>query len=288
MRNAMRTIGLVALLAVTARGDDWPHMGRDDGRTRAPAEAIISPVLLDSVATGAETVASPVVADGFLVAAALGGTIRAYRESDLALLWTVTLASPVIGTPAIDRGRLYVPCTDGRLYVRRLADGASLGTVATGGADQSSPVVSGSRLFLASGFPNISLLAIDTAGPAIAWSAPLDQVTNSSPAIAPGRVLIASNSGRLYAMDSVMGSEIWNYLSGGTVGPSAPLVEGGSVYLLAGTTLHKVALATGAGDGSLTLTDPAQLWKLLVAILVIVGLFGTADFHELRAAAGRP
>ncbi len=256
MRNLVAASWLAALLALPARGDDWTHLGRDDGRTRAPSEALAgSLAALPVLSTGSSSAASPVAADGILVTAGLDGRVRAFREADRALLWTAVLGGPVIATPLADRGRLYVPCTDGRLSALRLADGALLWTLDTNGADQSSPVLSGGRLYLGSGFPNAALLAVDPAAGTLAWSAPLDQVTSSSPAVAAGRVFIGANSGRLFAFDAGTGALAWTCSAGGTVGTASPLAEGGAVYLVSDAAFHRVE--PGAESWSLALSDPA-------------------------------
>src|SRR6185503_2738537 len=100
---------------------------------------LVAPALHGSLATGSESVASPVAADGILVTAGLDGTVHAYREDDRSVLWDASVGGPILGTPLIDHGRVYVPSTYGAMTVLRLADGGTLSTVSTGSADQSSP-----------------------------------------------------------------------------------------------------------------------------------------------------
>jgi len=259
MTRLLRSVVILALAAVTARGDDWPHGGRDDGRTRAPSETIVAPALLGSgVATGSGAVASPVAADGYIVVAGLDGRVRAYRESDRLLLWTAGSGSALIGTPLVDHGRVYVPTTDGMLQILRLETGASLGSVDTGSADRSSPVLRSGRVYMGSGFPNTSLLAINPVTKTIAWSAPLDQVTESSPAFGGGKVLIPTNNGTLAAFDEVTGAPIWTTAVGGNPHAAAPLILGTSAFLLSGATISRIALdqVDWGSNGSVTLIDP--------------------------------
>jgi outer membrane protein assembly factor BamB len=255
--NTARSVLILALLAVSARGDDWTHLGRDDGRTRAPVETIGSPGLLGVTATGSETIASPVASDGFLITCGLDGAVRAYREDNRALLWTVPTGAPIISTPLISHGRVFVPSTDGTLRILKLADGASLGSVDTGGSDYSSPVMSGNLLLLGSGFPNTSLIGVDSLLKTVAWSATLDQVTQSSPATSGGKVVIATNNGTLSAFDAASGASVWNSVVGGAAGASSPLILATSVYLLVDGTLTRMDLDTGNATGSLTMTDAA-------------------------------
>jgi hypothetical protein len=253
--KTLRIVLALALLAVTARGDDWTHLGRDDGRSRAPTETIAAPGLLASVSTGSPTIASPVASDGYLIVGSLDGLVRAYRESDLLLLWTVPTGSPIVATPLVDHGRVYVSCLDGTVRVLRLADGGSLGSVATGGSGHSSPVLSGGLLFLGTAFPNPSMAAIDPASKAVTWSAALDQVTYSSPAIGGGKAILPTNNGTLAAFDSTTGAPVWSASVGGDPGGSSPLILGSSVFVLIEGILIRLNLDTGIPDATLTLTD---------------------------------
>lgn len=255
--NVLRSVLILALLAVTARGDDWSSLGRDAQRLREPSESIANPAILSVVATGADAIASPVAADGFLVLAGIDGTVRAFRESDQAPLWTRPTGASCLATPLVDRGRVFVPGTDGTLRLLRLADGAVLGSVATGGSGHSSPVLSGGRLYLASTFPNPSLLAVDPAQGAVAWTAALDQVTHASPAVGSGLVVVPTNSGTVSAFDAATGAPAWSTVVGGSPGSSSPLILGASVYLLTDAMLIRLDLATGAVTGSIALSDAA-------------------------------
>lgn len=254
--KTLRTIGALALLAVTARGDDWSHSGLDDARTRAPSETIDAPVLFASAASGSDTVASPVVADGFVVVAGLDGMIRAYREDDLTPVWAVSRTAAVIGTPQIERGRVYVPSADGVLRILRLADGADLGSIPTGGSGHSSPLLSGGRVFIGAGFPSNTLMAVGVGAGVASWSAPLSQVVDSSPALASGRVLIAGNSGLLEAFDAVSGASLWSVDLGADVGNASPLLTGGFAYLDVDGSVVKVDLSNGSLPATLPLGDP--------------------------------
>jgi outer membrane protein assembly factor BamB len=150
MMKICRIVGLAAALcALPARGDDWSGLGRDDARSRAASELIVSPAALGApVATGSDSVASPAAADGYLVTAGLNGIVRAFRESDRSLVWSRTLGGAIFAAPLIDRGRVYVSSSK-RDDVGAPAGGRrTLWTSSTGSADQSSPVISGGKLFL--------------------------------------------------------------------------------------------------------------------------------------------
>ncbi len=262
--KTLRSVLILALLALTARGDDWSHLGRDDGRTRLPVETLANPTVLASLASGSGSIASPVAADGYIVLSGLDGMVRAYRESDRALLWSHATGSSVIGTPLLDQGRVYVSCLDGTLRVLRLADGGLLGSVAVGGSSHSSPLLSGGRIFVGSAFPNPALQAIDPATLSVAWSSALDQVSHSSPAVGGGKVVIPSNNGTVTAFDAATGAEVWSTAMGGTPGGATPLILGGSVFLVIDGTLVRFDLGTGVADALVSLADAAPADTLSV------------------------
>jgi outer membrane protein assembly factor BamB len=261
MRTSLYLAALAALLlALPARGDDWAGLGLDDARTRAATETLVSPVFLASLATGSESAASPVAADGILVTAGLDGTVHAYRESDRAILWDASVGGTILGTPLIDHGRVYVPSTYGAMTVLRLADGGTLWSASTGSADQSSPVLSGSRLFLGRGFPQAALTAMDPSSGAVLWNTTLEQVAYSSPAIVGSNVVVGCNSGRYYALDAASGALAWSFLTPNSVGFASPLLDGTSLYLPSGPVLQRVdvdPLQWGSSNWSVTCVDPA-------------------------------
>lgn len=256
--KTLRSLGLLALLAVTARGDDWSHLGRDDARTREAAETIANPSLQGSLATGADTLASPVASDGILVLAAVDGTVRAYRESDRAPLWSVATGASVIATPLAAQGRLYVPGLDGVVRVLRLETGAPLGSVAAGGSGHSSPLLSGGHLYIGAAFPNAALISIDPVAKTVEWTAALDQVSHSSPAVGGGRIVLPTENGTLSAFDAA-GAPVWSSNIGASAGASAPLLLGGSVFVAAGETLTRADLASGTVNAAVALTDAAPV-----------------------------
>lgn len=259
-----RIVLILALLAMTARGDDWSHLGRDDGRSRLPTESIANPAPLAALTTGIESIASPVAADGFLVLAGLDGSVRAYRESDRALLWTVATGSPLFATPLLDQGRVIILGDDGTLRFLRLADGVSLGSVTVGGSTHASPLLVAGRIFTGSAFPNPALAAVDSATKSVAWMSSLDQVSHSSPAVGAGKVVLPTNNGTVAASDAATGSPVWSTAVGGSPGGSTAMIVGTSVFVFIDGGVYRLDLDTGAVNGSVVLSDAAPADTLSV------------------------
>jgi outer membrane protein assembly factor BamB len=260
MRKASQIVGLaLALLALPARGDDWTGLSRDDARSRAATEGLgaLSPLGVP-LATGSSSAASPVTADGFLVTAGLDGRVRAFREDDRSLLWSIKLNGPIIATPAIDKGRVYVSSSGGAMSVLRLADGAVIWSTSSGSADQSSPQIQGTTLYQGKGFPQASVAALDVTSTSVLWNTPVEQVTYSSPALANGLVIVGCNSGRYYALNAVTGAVAWTFQTADPVGTASALalISANAVYLPSGPTLHCVDL-NGVDQWSATCVDPS-------------------------------
>ncbi|XHH09006.1 MAG: PQQ-binding-like beta-propeller repeat protein [Candidatus Bathyarchaeia archaeon] len=79
------------------------------------------------------------------------------------------------------------------------------------------------------------------------WITHLNEITTSSPAIVNGILYIGTGNGTIYALDTVDGSIIWEYTTGGAV-KSSPAVVAGVVYVASD---DQYLYALDATDGSL-------------------------------------
>src|SRR5205814_1269380 len=118
---------VAAALAITvpARADDWPTPGLDAAHSRLTVErsgAAFGDGRWSFARAGAGALASPVVADGYVVSALFDGTVRALAADTGKVAWQVMLGSQVEGTPAIASGRVFVPTLDGKVLALGLAD----------------------------------------------------------------------------------------------------------------------------------------------------------------------
>lgn len=257
-----RSTRLVALVlaagtlsaARTALADDWATLGLDGGRTRLAAErsgASFSGGHWTYAPAGrGRVLSSPVVADGFAITADLDGNVTALRPDTGAVVWRVSAGSVVQGTPAVARGRVYVPTLGNKLVALSLADGRSLWTADVGGMAVSSPAVVGSDLILSAGFPQRRLVRVDGATGAIVWQSPpvMDQLSNSSPAVSGGLVVVGSNGGHVFGFDAATGAPRWDFQADGVVNLASPLIAGGRVYLAGGDdSRHVYALDAASG-----------------------------------------
>jgi outer membrane protein assembly factor BamB len=244
----------VVLAATAARAEDWPTPGLDAAHARLSSERsgahFTGGRWTASFASGARVLASPVVSDGYVVAASLEGAVRALRAEDGELAWETPLGVAVQGSPAVARGRVFVPTVGNSVVALRLADGARLWTRDVGGMTLSSPAPISGDLILAAGFPQRHLVRLSGATGEVVWTSPpvMEQFSNTSPAVGGGLVVVGANGGHYYAFDAATGAARWDHVADGIVHLAAPLIAGGRVYMAGGgksDRVHAVHAATG-------------------------------------------
>jgi outer membrane protein assembly factor BamB len=243
------------LTAAPAWAADWGTPGFDGAHARLTSErsgALFTNGRWSAGPVGSTKVlASPVVADGFVVTADVDGIVRARHADTGALAWQVTLKMAVHGTPAVLKGRVYVPTLENKLVALRLLDGTPLWSQPLDGMVMSSPVAIDGDIVLAAGFPQRHVERLSSETGKQIWRSPpvIDQFSNTSPAVGGGLVVVGSAGGRYYALDALTGLLKWEYIADGTVNLAAPLIVGTHVYMAGGgpsSMVHAVDLATGA------------------------------------------
>jgi hypothetical protein len=263
---AAATIGAALLTAAAARGEDWPTPGLDAAHARLSTERsgarFADGRWTASFAGGAAMLASPLVADGYVVTVDLEGAVRALRADDGTTAWQTSVGATVQGTPAVARGRVFVPTVGNKVIALRLADGSPLWTRDVGGMTLSSPTPVNGDLIIAAGFPQRNVLRLSGATGEIVWQSPsvLEQFSNTSPAVGAGLVVVGVNGGHYYAFDVATGAARWDYVADGIVHLAAPLIAGGRVYMAGGGAsdhVHAVDAATGAAVAGWPITLPA-------------------------------
>ncbi len=259
MRSATRSyfvaglLAAVGLSAAPARAHDWGTPGLDATHARLSDErsgALFADRRWTSAGAGARMLASPVVADGFVVTSDLGGSVKAMREDDGQVVWQTSVGSSVQGTPALIRGRVYVPTLGNNVTALHLADGTVAWTRDVGGMTLSSPTPIDDDIVVAVGFPQRHIARLSGLTGELIWQSPpvMAQFGNTSPAVAAGVVVVGSNGGKYYGFDAVTGLLRWDYAGDGIVHLAAPLLAAGRVYMAGGGDsgrVHAVDLATG-------------------------------------------
>ena len=115
----------------------------------------------------------------------------------------------------------------------------------------SSPAIVGADVILSAGFPQRHVVRIDGLTGAVMWQSPpvMGELSNSSPAVAGGLVVVGSNGGHFYAFDAATGAPRWDYQADGVVALASALIAGGRVYIAGGDDsdhVHAIDASTGA------------------------------------------
>jgi outer membrane protein assembly factor BamB len=183
-----------------------------------------------------------------------GGTVYAVSEATGAVLWTAPVANGDDSSPAVTADGLYVSYACANVYKLNPASGALMWRFQTGcsGGGGKTPVLYNGRLyardfsnyifdsqtgtqvgsFVAKNAPAFSGdMGFFLNGPtyygsygtlegrnlttnAVVWSFAGDGYLQSAPLVVNGYVLIGSNTGKLYALDSATGRQVWSANAG--------------------------------------------------------------------------
>lgn len=255
VRNIFLATALLSLSAPGAWADDWTMGGFDPSLAHRTAErssgAWANQPWSWTAPHAAQLVASPVVADGVTVVAAMDGQVYGLSAGSGRVLWQFSAGDGVQGTPAVLDGKVFLSSLDGKLYALHLANGQIAWQKPLGGLGRAAPVLAGASLIIARGFPGDTLLRLDPKTGSTIWetaAGALAPFSNSAAASDGTRLIIGANEGHYLAFDLGSGKQLWKYEAGGIVNLSAPLLVGGRAYFLPGGAsgrLHAVDVTSG-------------------------------------------
>lgn len=174
-----------------------------------------------------------------------------WNASTGAVLWKKLTDDLNESTPAVGDGRVFIESNGGILYAFGAASGHKLWTQSIGGAVTSPALVNG--VVYAAGY--FTMDAFDAASGSLLWSAPLPGLVRSNPAVAAGRVFVATEAAKrnLVALDAATGTALWSRTVGG-VQLASPVVSGGTVYQCSAGELS----AFGARSGTPRWSEPSN------------------------------
>ena len=177
-------------------------------------------------------IASPAVADGYVVFGTLYNQVVALRERDGHL---IRQRVPAIRCTPRRRfgGWAFVVSTDWQLQALRITDGSVVWKRELGGISYASPVVADGLLFVTCGDPVARVYRIDAETGKVVWEAGegvFEQAAYAAVAVAEGHVIVAENRGRYHAFSMADGKLEWTARTGGLVNLASPLVLNGRVY----------------------------------------------------------
>ncbi|GAA2431857.1 hypothetical protein GCM10010191_52130 [Actinomadura vinacea] len=185
---------------------------------------------------GAGYHASPVLRrDGVVHVGSQDGVVHALDAANGRVVWRFPTEKKIDHTPLLCGGLLIVPSADHHLYGLRARTGEVGWKVPLGPAVAHAPgplPVTGREddPYFVVGDSRGTVSARRVATGEQIWHFQADQVVETRPAAAAGRVFVGSHDHRLYALDAFTGEEVWRFDAGASV-TSAPVVADGVVYI---------------------------------------------------------
>ena len=199
---------------------------------------------------------SPVVADGIVYVGNSTRYLYGLNAHDGRMRFDYKVFAPVLSAPAVQDGTVYVMNSRGELYA---VDGAHrawlmedrlrpywiqlwafglpvpppkppsgfLWKYRLGGASRASPVIAGDTAYIAAA---TGVAALDLASRESRWEYAAARFVKSSPALAGGVLVAASDDGTVHALDAASGELRWRFRTGGII-TSSPAVSGGAVFV---------------------------------------------------------
>jgi outer membrane protein assembly factor BamB len=205
--------------------------------------------------------AQPVTDGERLFVTSLDHSLFAIDLQTYEILWHVDLGGAILSTPALGAdGMLYVGSFAKQLERFDPATGEHAPVLDTNGWIWSTPVVDGDNLY----FTDVDgyVYSYNTATGTLNWqpvqpdSANLEKAITASPLVLDSRVLVATESGDMYAVDADGRVDLWHQGPEKGKAYTTPVSAGG--YVLAAYIESDYYLAALDGDGDLKWTFPAQ------------------------------
>jgi outer membrane protein assembly factor BamB len=173
------------------------------------------------------------------------GAINARLIPPLEEVWRVKAGKGIIGSPVPAGPLLVVPTTDGKVKAFLIEDGDKIWETKIKGGFFAAPVVSNTRIFISSEYPDGTLYCLDIRDGDIIWRKTIG-ASRSTSTIDGGIIYTLTNSGEVYAHNTIGGNLIWKKDVGSLI-PQSPIASGDSLYVMSGGDTLKV-LSTFDGD----------------------------------------
>lgn len=242
-----------------AQGADWSTFRGNMQRTGSTSEKIVGPPTARAweISLGGTVVSSPSVVDGVIYIGCRDDHLYAIDASDGSILWKARTGGWVDASPLVYGGKVVVPSRGDSIHILEANTGNQI-AAHFAGTQLSSPGLAGPNL-LVSGmgppFQRVSAFRFaddDWKQVDGQWLVNFSGSSYSSPAIHESMIVLGSNDGTLYGIDTLTQDTAWVYRCGGSMYMSSPAIDtaSGVAYFSPGGTGPSV-YAIRVSDGSL-------------------------------------
>ena len=189
---------------------------------------------------------SAAVANGMVYFGSRNDLIYALSATTGAMLWSYTTGGKVESTPAIANGILYIGSDDDKIYAISTADtnpGQLLWTYTTNGGVYAIPAVAGGVVYIGSADDN--LYALSARSGALIWTNGFAGLVRTA-AVANGVVYVTAQDGNAYAVSAAYASVLATAATGYTYFGGPAVADGRLFIASASGTVSAYALSAGA------------------------------------------
>jgi outer membrane protein assembly factor BamB len=197
------------------------------------------------------------------------GVLHRVRLSDGSRVWSTQRTNRCDGSLAVDGGLVVYGNCDAALYFHDAVSGKRTGKVELMHDGQVYAGVALSDGTVYAGDRSGRLYAVQTVSGQILWVSEVAGADlSSTPSVAPGVIVFASDDGTVYAVNREDGELAWSAETGGR--PLSPVIAGNRVLVSVDGTLFMLDLSTGKILDRLELSDQITS-PALVRDTIIVG-----------------
>lgn len=180
--------------------------------------------------------------------------------------WSFTTGEPIWGQPAGNGSVVYLTSMDHMLYALDAQTGSELWRLDLGGTVVGTPLLGVDGLLYV-GTLTQSVVAVDTAAEAIAWTASTEGWVWAEAALVDDVLVVGDLDGYVYALDAATGRQLWRGETDGAI-TGAPTWYNDSLYVINETgSLY----AFGLDGGSRQLALPESYAGALYGTPVVAG-----------------
>jgi len=184
-------------------------------------------------------------------------------ESELELTWSFQAEGAIVSSPVVAQGRVFFGSDDGRLRALDFTTGEEIWSFATEDIIEAPPMVHGDTVYV--GSSDFFMYAVDASNGDLRWKFETgDKIVGGATWVpgpkqpeaggaSAGRLLFGSYDTRLYCLDALHGSELWNYETGNYINGTPAVNHGVVVFGGCDAILHVVSVETGKAQAQVEL-----------------------------------
>jgi outer membrane protein assembly factor BamB len=289
LHSSLTVLGLLALVTfaiLPSTMAEWPMDGADAAHSGEQQTPVIGPATQWEVEVNGELTSPPATAYGSLFLGTSDGYLKVLDEVDGRQLWVLKLGDSVMSTPLVESQTVYVP-SGNTIYAVTIADKTVKWSFEAVGDLRGSPIFMDNLVYI--GSEDKHIYALDKYTGALTWSLKLDDVVAVSPSATGLTLVVGTESGVVFGIHRIEGTQIWRTDVGSPVSTAACLERGMAILGTFGGQLKALEMEGGEIQWSFPPDDEPELDPILTTPVTSSGLvyFGSDGLYCLEVQTGQ-